>query len=31
MVILVQLYRDDSSRYYDETARWEAAVTLYGR
>jgi hypothetical protein len=31
VVILVLLYREDSSRYYDETARWDAAVTLYGR
>jgi hypothetical protein len=31
IVILVQLYRPGSSRYYDETARWQAAMTLrYG-
>lgn len=31
LVTLIQLYRDDSTRYYDERARWDAAVTLYGR
>jgi hypothetical protein len=30
IVILVQLYRPASSRYYDETARWQAAMTLGG-
>lgn len=30
LIILVQLYRTDSSRYYDESARWKAARTLRG-
>ena len=30
VVTLVQLYRADSSLYYDETARWDAALTLRG-
>jgi hypothetical protein len=30
VVTLVQLYRADSSLYYDEAARWDAALTLRG-
>lgn len=30
VVTLIQLYRSGSSRYYDETARWQAAMTLGG-
>ena len=30
IVVLVLLYREDSSRYYDESTRYEAAMTLRG-